>query len=131
MEDNNTLGSSEVIARLFDIIAHLSETNRRKLLELLEKRNPSRYTIKRHYSRKPTKISMDFSVDDFSFTSFTQNVSKSGAFIETDLPFLADKELSMAFTLPGYKDSIKTSGKIVRSDSKGIGVQFDEPLSDI
>ena len=91
MQHDNTLSSSEVIARLFDIVSHLSENNRRKLLEMLEKRMPSPSTMKRKYARKPYQINVDFSIDDFIFKHVTQNVSRSGAFIETDLPFLTDK----------------------------------------
>ena len=128
MPNNNTLNSSEVIARLFDIISHLSEDNRRRLLEVLEKRQPSKSIMKRIHPRKPYQIHVDFSIDDFFFTHVTQNVSKSGAFIETDLPFLTDKELSMEFEIPGYENPVRTKGVIVRTDSTGIGVKFHEPI---
>lgn len=131
MQDNNAPRSSNDIARLFDMIAHLSEDNRRKLLEVLEKRQPSKTSIKRKYPRKPYQVNVDLLIDDFLFTHVTQNVSKGGAFIETDLPFLADKELSMAFVLPGCEDPVKTTGKIMRTDSAGIGVKFDELIPHI
>ena len=131
MPHDNTLSSSEVIARLFDIVSHLSENNRRKLLEMLEKRMPSPSTMKRKYARKPCQINVDFSIDDFIFKHVTQNVSRSGAFIETDLPFLTNKELSMEFELPGHKNPVKTKGVIVRTDSTGIGVKFNEPIPHI
>ena len=126
--NNNTLSSSGVIARLFEIISNVSEANRRQLLEVLEKKIASNFTIRRKHSRRPYKVPVDFSIDDFSFTYCTHNVSKSGAFIETDLPFLTNKELSMSFTLPSNEESIKTTGRIVRTDSNGIGVKFKEPL---
>jgi Tfp pilus assembly protein PilZ len=74
---------------------------------------------------------VDFSIDNFPFTNFIQNISASGAFIETALPFSTDKELSMTFILPGHEDSVQITGKIVRTDSKGIGVQFDELLNEV
>lgn len=131
MSANNTLGSSEVIARLFDIISHLSEENRRKLLEVLEKRQPSPSIMKREHPRSPFQVHVDLSIDDFFFTHVTHNVSRSGAFIETNLPFLTDKELSMEFELPGCEDPIKTKGVIVRTDSEGIGVKFAELIPNI
>ena len=131
MSYNRSLSSSEVIARLFDIISHLSEDNRRKLLEVLEKRRPSPSTMKREHPRRSFQIPVDFSIDDFFFTYVTQNVSKSGAFIETDLPFLTDKELSMEFELPDCEAPIKTKGVIVRTDATGIGVKFNEPIAKI
>lgn len=131
MSANNPLSSSEVFARLFDIISHLSEDNRRKLLEVMEKRQPSQSSMKREHPRRCFQVHVDFSIDDFFFTHVTQNVSRSGAFIETDLPLLTDKELSLEFELPGYEDPIKTKGVIVRTDSTGIGVKFDELIPHI
>jgi len=37
----------------------------------------------------------------------------------------------MTFSLPKAKKDITVGGKIVRVDSQGIGVQFDELLPDI
>jgi hypothetical protein len=126
----NIFSSPEVISSLFDIISHLSETEKRELLEVLEKRQSSKFMVKREHSRKHSKIPVEFSIDDFPFTHFTQNVSKSGAFIETDLPFQKNQELSMAFAFPSDEDPIKTKGKIVRTDSEGIAVKFLKPIPD-
>ena len=127
-EYKNIRSSSEVISSLFDIISHLSEAERRELLEVLEKRQLSKFTVKREHSRKHSKVPVELSIDDFPFTHFTQNISKSGVFIETDLPFQKNKELLMTFAFPSDEDPIKTKGKIVRTDSKGIGVKFHEPI---
>lgn len=126
--NHKNLSSSEVIARLFEIIPNISEANRRQLLEVLEKKIESKFTIRRKHARRPYKIPVDFSIDDFPFSYCTHNLSKSGAYIETDLPFLTHKELSMKFNLPSYEKSIKTTGRIVRTDSNGIGVQFKDLL---
>ena len=45
--------------------------------------------------------------------------------------FVLNFELSMMFILPGHEDSVHITGKIVRTDSKGIGVQFDELLREV
>jgi len=37
----------------------------------------------------------------------------------------------MTFSLPGADDPIKITGKIVRVNTRGIAVQFDEVLTDI
>lgn len=127
-ENNNVLKSSEVNARLSELISSMSETDKRKLLKELVKRSQSGFFEKRKHSRKTSRIAVDFSIDGLPFTHFIQNISKSGAFIETELPFLNNKQISMSFTLPVDGDPIKTSGKIVRTDSKGIGVQFGESI---
>ena len=129
MTENSDLNSSEVITRIIEIITNISETNRRQLLKVLEKNLQSKFSVRRKHSRQPYKVNIDFTIDDFPFTSFTQNVSKGGAFIETDLPFLHDKEVSIEFELPGCENPIRTKGKIVRSTSKGVAVKFNEPLT--
>lgn len=131
MTDNNDLSSSEVITRLFEIITNISEANRRQLLNVLEKNIQSKFSLRRKHHRQPYKINVDFTIDDFPFRFFTLNISKSGVFIETDLPFLNNKELSIVFELPGCENPIKAKGEIVRTDSAGIGVKFNEPLTDL
>lgn len=130
-ENNNVLKSSEVTARLFEAISNLPEADRRNLLNALFEREQHNFDVNRRHPRKPSKIAVDCLIDNLSFTHFIQNISRGGAFIETELPFLNNKALSMTFSLPGNEVPIKTTGKIVRTDSKGIGVQFEEVLSDI
>lgn len=130
-ENNNVLRSSEVTTRLFGEIANLPETDRQNLINALYEREQHNFDVNRRHPRKPSKIAVDCLIGNLSFTHFIQNISRSGAFIETELPFLNNKALSMTFSLPGDEVQIKTAGKIVRTDSKGIGVQFDEVLPDI
>jgi hypothetical protein len=130
-ENNNVLKSSEITTRLFGEIANLPETDRQNLINALYEREQHNFDVNRRHPRKPSKIAVDCLIGNLSFTHFIQNISKSGAFIETELPFLNNKALSMTFSLPGDEVQIKTAGKIVRTDSKGIGVQFDEVLPDI
>ena len=129
--NHKDLSSSEVIARIFEIIPNISEANRRQLLEVLEKKIESKFTMRRKHTRRPYKIPVNFSIDDFRFNHYTQNLSKSGAYIQTDLPFLTHKKLSMTFNLPSYEKSFKTNGRIVRTDANGIGVQFKELLPNL
>ena len=130
-KNNNVLKSSEVATRLFGEIANLPEADRQNLISALFEREQHNFELTRRHPRKPSKIPVDCLIDNLSFTHFIQNISRSGAYIETELPFLNNKAISMNFCLPGDEVPIKTAGKIVRADSKGIGVQFDEILSDI
>lgn len=130
-ENNNVLNSSEASARLFEEIYNLPEDDRRNLMRALIERGQNNFDVNRRHHRKISKIPVDCLIDDLQFTYILQNISRSGAFIETELPFLNNKELSMTFSLSGDEDPIKTAGKIVRTDSTGIGVQFHELLPDI
>ena len=129
--NDNKIGREEVYNKILAIILALSEAQMRNLLKSLEKWQQSKFDEKRKYHRKHTFIWTECSANTRFFTDFIQNLSVSGLFIETQLPFFVGEELSMTFSLPGADDPIKITGKIVRIDSNGIGVQFNELLSDI
>lgn len=129
--NDNKMGKEEVHNKILAILSTLSEAQLRKLLESLEKWQQSKFHEKRKYHREKTFIWTECSADSRFFTDFIQNLSDSGLFIETQLPFFVGEALSMTFSLPDADDPIKITGKIVRIDSNGIGVQFDSLLSDI
>ena len=129
--NDDKIGREELYNKILTIIPTLSEVQMRNLLKILEKWQQSKFDEKRKYPRKQTFVWTECSASTCFFTDFIQNLSVSGLFIETQLPFYVGEALSMTFSLPGADDSIKITGKIVRIDSKGIGVQFDELLADI
>ena len=125
--------------RLFELISKLSYNEILELVEELESKIKLKIEV-RNYPRKPTKIEANIIVWDstlsktsthkISFKESIQNISEGGVFIETAYPFRINKRLSLIFSLPGVKDSINIKGKIVRVDHQGIGVKFNETLSD-
>jgi signal recognition particle subunit SEC65 len=125
--------------RLFELISKLSYNEILELVEELESKIKLKIEV-RNYPRKPTKIEANIIVWDstlsktsthkISFKESIQNISDGGVFIETAYPFRINKRLSLIFSLPGVKDSISIKGKIVRVDHQGIGVKFNETLSD-
>ncbi|MGD9082511.1 MAG: PilZ domain-containing protein [Desulfobacterales bacterium] len=127
--NDNKIGREELYNKILKIISNLSEVQMRNLLKSLEKWQRSKFDEKRKHPRKPTFIWTECLADTRSFTDFIQNLSVSGLFIETRLPFFIGEKLSMTFSLPDADDPIKITGKIVRIDSNGIGVKFDELLS--
>ncbi len=125
---------TEVRGCLFELIFDMSEEDSRALKEELQKRQQHGHEQKerRKHPRKNTFIYIDCSGNKCAFTDFIQNISDSGLYIETQIPLFPDQELSMILSPPGAEGPpIKIIGKIVRVDSKGIGVQFDELLSSI
>jgi hypothetical protein len=129
--NDNQLTIKEVYNKILTIIASLSESQMRNLLKSLVNWQRSKFDEKRKYPRKKTFVWTECSASTRFFTDFIQNLSVSGLFIETQLPFFVGEALSMTFSLPGADAPFKITGKIVRIDSNGIGVQFDELLSDI
>jgi len=129
--NTNKISSEEVYNRILQIISILSEEQLRKLLEALEKWRKPKFKEKRKYHRKQTLIWIECSGDRCALNDFIQNISVSGLFIETIVPFFVGEELSMTFSLPDAEDPKKIHGKIVRVEARGIAVQLDELLSDI
>ena len=126
--------------RLYQLISKLSYSEILTLVEELEGRASFKTKEKRKHPRKFTKMEVNVTVWDstlskpsthkISFNELIQNISKQGVFIETTYPFRLNKRLSLTFSLPGVKDPINIKGKIVGIESQGIGVKFDEPLTD-
>ena len=124
------LGRNEVRAFIFEIIDDMSYTEMRQLLEDLEKWKKSK-NEKRKYPRRSTLIGITYSSDQRRiFEDFVRNISAGGLFIETNLLSEIGQKLTMTFSHPGSGDPIKVLGKVIRVDSKGIGVKFNKLLGD-
>ena len=80
----------------------------------------------REYPRKPFSLPVEHSSNDVRFIYFIQNISDNGVFIQTDGNFQIGQQIKMNFSLPKVDQDIAISGKVVRVDSRGIGVKFDE-----
>lgn len=130
---SNKMNINEIRGRLLELVYNMSEPEVLALLKELENRNELRNggQEKRKYPRKDTFLTIDCSGNVCRFTDFIQNISAGGLYIETQIPLIAEQELSMSFLLSGNETPIKITGSIVRVDEKGIGVQFHEPLADV
>ena len=126
--NNKVTSIHEMRGQLLELILGMSEAETKEILQELNKRcrSKSEEKEKRKYSRKPTFIHIDCSHDKCAFTDFIQNISESGLYIETKMPLFTDQELSMSFFHPTNNTPTNITGTIVRIDSNGIGIQFDE-----
>ena len=124
---------NEVRGLLFALIFDMPDSETRHLLQELEVRRKTTQekTDQRKHPRRQTFIHVDCLGDKCVFTDFIQNISIGGLYIETQIPLFENQELSMSFSPPGSESIIKITGTVVRIDSKGIGVQFDELIPDI
>jgi hypothetical protein len=122
---------TEVRGRLFELIFNMPESETRGLLEKLEVRWRPKYQERRKHPRKSTFIHVDCSGNQCAFTDFIQNLSAGGLRLDTQLPFFVGQSLSMTFSVTNGEVPIKIAGKIVRVDSRGIGVKFDALLADL
>ena len=125
---SDNLSETENRKDLSLLISSISETERRYLLKKLVNWYHSKSIELREYSRIPFSIPVEHSTNDVRFIYFIQNISDDGVFIQTDENFHIDQQIIMNFSLPKVEKDITGSGKVVRVDSCGIGVKFDEHI---
>ena len=146
-DDTNRIRPKEVNVRIFEIVSNMPEDEMRKFLSILISEIPKEKGLElltklegwvqskqldlREHHRKHSSILVEILSDGVIFTDFIQDISNGGVFIQTNGNFSVYQQITMTFSLPKAKKDITVSGKIVRVDSQGIGVQFDKLLPDI
>lgn len=145
------LGKHGVIARIFELIDDLTENQQIDLLHQLAKDNITKQLHKliidvpenqqwliltqleellqekgdRKYPRKSCLITVDYAVGDRAFKNYIQDISTSGAFIETGESLPVGEEIKLAFSFSDTQEPFKITGKISRRTKEGIGVKFN------
>ena len=125
---NDDLSETENRKDLSLLISSISETERRYLLKKLVNWYHSKSIELREYPRKSFSIPVEYSTNGIRFIYFIQNISDGGVFIQTDDNFHIDQQIIMNFSLPKVEKDTTVSGKVVRVDSRGIGVKFVEHI---
>lgn len=139
-----------VIARIFELIDQLSENQQIDLFKQLARDNITTQVYKlildipenqqliiltqleemlqikgdRKYPRKSCLITVDYAVGDRAFKNYIQDISTSGAFIETSEFLPVGEEVKLTFSFSDTQEPFKIAGKISRSTKEGIGVKF-------
>jgi len=132
VKDNDRwFGPNQVDDGLSKLISYLSDAERQKLLESLDKWYQSKITEKRKHPRKRMLRYVDCSGHHCKFSDFMRNISAGGLFIETKTPVFIDQELTMTFTLPDVENPFNVTGKVVWANPKGIGVKLYDTISEI
>ena len=117
---------ARLMERITSLVANLSDEKKQMLLETLIEWQQKE---QRSDSRIACLIAVDYATEKRAYRDFMQDLSKGGVFIETREPLNIGEALSLTFTMPKTGSNFKISGKIVRSDDKGVGVEFDTKLS--
>jgi Tfp pilus assembly protein PilZ len=131
MTNQNKTDIKYIRSRISKIISSMSELELQKLLKGLEKWQETSRISKRVHPRKDISVYAFLEADGLSFNDFIKNISSGGLYIETEAPLSLDKELFIRFLHPDSGTLTRITGKIVRVDAKGFGVQFEEPRSDL
>jgi len=125
---SDNLSETENQKDLSFLISNISEAERRGLLEKLVNWCHSKHLELREHRRKVFSVPVEHSINGVSFVYFIQNISNGGVFIQTDSNFHIGQQIILTFSPPKTEKGITVSGKVVRIDSQGIGVKFDEFL---
>ena len=83
------------------------------------------YEEKRRHPRIPCFVAVEYVAQGRAYTEFIRDTSRGGMFIETCWPFIIGEKLSLTYSPPDKKRSIKISGEVIRTNLKGIGVKCE------
>ena len=129
MEDKETqLNRYEVQARLIRMIMDMSDTEKKELLIKLEQH---RHNERRKHPRKPAFIPVECSSPEACFTDFIQDISSGGVFIKTDGHFFVGQQITLTFTIPKKGEDVTVNGEVIRVNTQGIGVKFQELITTV
>lgn len=111
------------ISKLFEIIFKLKQKQKVRLLKYAEE---MLIEDKRRSVRKACPIPINFASQNQIFTDQIKDISKSGLFIETNMPLFVGERVIMSFNMNGYDRPFKIKGEIVHANRFGVGVQYRE-----
>jgi Tfp pilus assembly protein PilZ len=115
------IDKASISARLLNLIFEMPIEQQLKLLKLLD--NWQNKGARKH-PRKQWVMPVDLEIKDQTFKECIKDISNGGVFIETQIPFSKGQEIRLNFQLPNGSKPLEVIGKIVRSNSQGVGVKF-------
>lgn len=84
------------------------------------------FVERRHSARAPVTVRIEYETVDSLFSEFTRNINEGGVFIETRTPLALEETVQLQLQLPGNEEPVKLSGRVVRVESSGMGIEFGE-----
>jgi Tfp pilus assembly protein PilZ len=143
----------EIIARLYYLIGNLTEKQKRDLFKqflngtmtgfllkaAIDMSSDQRFVFMKHLeemqsnaepserrtsARKDCLINVNFKIRGHKFCSYILDISKSGAFIETNSKLSSGLKMLLNFSSPENRQPLDLIGEIVWSDTRGAGVKF-------
>ena len=83
---------------------------------------------KRQRPRRAAFIIAEYDVEGRTYRDVIKNIGADGLFIKTWRKIVAEKPITLKFPLLTFDHIIQTYGTIIRNDSSGFAVKFDEPI---
>jgi Tfp pilus assembly protein PilZ len=156
MTASDTLsGKYPVIARIFDLMNHVSEDRVLIILKELLKDKFSDHIFKlvidlpdeqqsvllkqlensahpvstddrRTHSRKACLMPVKYSVQNRRFEGYILDISLHGVFVETSDYFFSGQEIILTFSVPHDQKPLTVTGEIVWSSQTGMGIKLSQ-----
>ena len=143
----------EVVARLYYLLNNLSEKQQTDLFRQFLNGSTANFLLKmaidmsieqrfifmkhleemqpkdeppdrRAHNRKNCLINVNFKIRGQKFSSYILDISRSGAFIETNESLNSGLKMLLRFSSPEDRKPLDLIGVIVWSDPRGVGVNF-------
>jgi len=121
--------------RLFKITSTFPEPPMEKPLPSLEQwehesteEHEPDFPEKREHPRKDVSVYGIFETIDSQFRASTKNVSMGGVLINPETHLSFHEDIHMTFFHRKFNVPTRTNGKVVRVDSEGVGIQFDQVI---
>lgn len=120
-QKDSQLDEVNITSRLLNLLFDMPVAQK---LELLKTLDDWGHAGSRKNHRKNLVIPIDYSTEDRSFKDVIKDISSSGLFIETRMPFTTGRDIKMKFRLNKGRKFFQIAGEIVRVTPQGIGVKF-------
>ena len=153
LEINNQLSKYDVIARLLHLMDNISEDHQFLIFKKLFKDSVANQIVKRiidmsdhqrlilmkhleemvsesgngdkrQTPRKDCLINVNMRVQGPRYNSYILDINQHGAFIETNETFTIGQEMKLTFASPNSRQSLNIAGEVIRKDSQGVGIKF-------
>ena len=129
------LAKDNIATELFKLIIEMPEDEKTRLLMQLQAFSDDDEPLQtldldadesfmREDPRKICLIPVKCTIEDRSFKNYIIDISKLGAFIESNDRFPVGQKILTVFKLPNCDEAFHLEGRIARSGPRGIGVKF-------
>jgi CheY-like chemotaxis protein len=80
----------------------------------------------RAHDRFDCLVAVDYDTNDWTYQSLLRDISLGGAYVETTKPMTEGQRIILTLSTHRPDRTCTVQGVVVRRDSRGVGIQFDE-----
>jgi hypothetical protein len=85
---------------------------------------------RRQFLRHTARFSAKYRVKEGAFRDLVHNISAGGVFVSTRQKINHDQPINLQFPICAFKRMLSVMGTVVRCDSNGFAVMFDEAIEE-